>query len=129
MVFMNEALALIDRMVGKPTDLFDVFTTQKRRLPMTVNETETGFEYQLIAPGIPRNELEIEVKGRRIGLSYVAKEDTKSVIPYASFDYTWQVPNDADLESIEARSLDGILTIKVPKLASVVHSRKIEIAG
>lgn len=95
--------------------------------PASVNTTDTGYEITVVAPGIPRDEIDVEVTGRQLRISYDAREDTKSRIRHRAFSRTWRVPEDADLEQIGADYTDGVLTVTVPKLASVCQTRKIAI--
>lgn len=88
---------------------------------------EEGYEFLMVLPGLPKDEIELETKGRTLRVAYQCSPDTKAKINYGSFDRVWTLPNDADLEGVEAQHVDGILTIRVPRLASVVQTRAIAI--
>lgn len=93
----------------------------------TVMREDTGeaYEVTLVAPGLPKDEISVEVKGRTLRVAHQGTE--KSRIPYAPFERAWVLPNDADLDTIEAKHEHGILVITVPKLASITKTRSISI--
>jgi len=126
---------LIDDMlglVGTAAELEPHLETRRRPrsyLPTIMREDAgDAYEVSLVIPGLPKDQINIEVKGRTLHVAHQGTERTR--IPYAAFERAWTLPNDADLDAIEAKYEDGILIIKVPKLelASITKTRAITIA-
>lgn len=123
---------LIDDMlglVGTAAELEPHLETRRRPrnyLPTVMREdTGDAYEVSLVVPGLPKEKISVEVKGRTLHVAHQSSEGTR--IPYAAFERAWTLPNDADLDAIEAKHEHGILIIKVPKLASITKTRAISI--
>lgn len=124
-------------MYGIFDDMLNVFEAADRHvpaprrprhsIPASVEEDQKSYSVSLVVPGIPKDEIDVEVTGRRLRIAYQSKKETGARLAYQSFEKAWTVPEDADLERITADSIDGVLTVKVPKLDSVVRPRKIAI--
>lgn len=98
-------------------------------IPARVEEDQESYSVSMVVPGIPKEEIDVEVAGRRLRISHEAKAESGSRLAYKSFERSWNVPEDADLERVSADAVDGILTVRVPKLDSVVRPRKIAIGA
>lgn len=120
---LDEMLALVSPVEHTPT-----YNPRPRGLlPATWKQSEEdAYKHMLLAPGIPKDEIQVEVKGRILRVSFDS-ENTQAALPYPSFSHEWTLPTDADPENIEARHIDGILTIQVNKLASITQTRQIAV--
>jgi HSP20 family protein len=91
--------------------------------PMNVTEDADNFHVRAEVPGIKANELSItavknqlsiagkrEIQNENERVSWHRKER-----PEGSFNRTLTLPSELDVDRIEARYADGILTLKLPK--------------
>ena len=97
-----------------------------------VEETDDAYHVEIELPGIKKDDVAIEVGGRRLTVSGERKEKervgilrrrTRSV---GRFYYEVVLPGEVDEDGIHATLDDGVLTVMVPKAASE-RPRRIEI--
>lgn len=100
-------------------------------------EDEKQFEIQLAAPGMKKEDFNLNVDNQVLSVSYGKKEEEKEEDNYLrrefgmdSFTRSFSIPKTTDAENISARYEQGILYISVPKLnpEKARLSRSIEIA-
>lgn len=90
-----------------------------------INVTQDGDSFYLRAevPGIKASELSISALGNRVtiaGKREIPNEHERASYhrkerPEGSFNRTLALPAELDVERIDARYVDGILTLKLPK--------------
>jgi HSP20 family protein len=96
------------------------------------NSDEIAFS--LDVPGVKREDLELTVENGVLSVKGERKHDFaqgEQVLlgrPYGAFSRSFNLPDYADVEHLTADLVDGVLTIRVPKLASA-KPRKIQIGG
>ena len=104
---------------------FDDFTTFPRHAfertktyPTTkVNETETGYDVTLIAPGLSNEDFNVSLEGTTLTVSYEATTGGEtSLMSYSSFTKTWTVPQGTTENDVHAQYKSGVLTVTVNKL-------------
>ena len=86
-----------------------------------VLKTDEGYTIELAAPGFTRDEFEISVDNGILSV-HVGTSDTKDYsekltmqeYSYSSFTRSWNLPEDVNVESINARYEAGILALDVP---------------
>ncbi|HMY67344.1 MAG TPA: Hsp20/alpha crystallin family protein [Leptospiraceae bacterium] len=101
------------------------------RINIAENEKEIRIEAEL--PGIDEKDLSVEIKGRTLsihGERKAKKEEKKENYhivesSYGSFYRSVELPEEADLDKVEAKSKDGITTIIIPKLENSKTARKV----
>lgn len=100
-------------------------------------EDEKQFEIQLAAPGMKKEDFNLNVDNQVLSVSYGKNEEEKEGDNYLrrefgmdSFTRSFSIPKTTDAENISARYEQGILYISVPKLnpEKARLSRSIEIA-
>ena len=99
------------------------------RLPIDIYEDGEGYTFVAVAPGVKPEELTIETEGNVVKISgetiapAVAAEDKvralRSEIGYGKFSRSFELPEDIDADKIEAKLVDGIMTLHVPKAEAV----------
>ena len=94
-----------------PTASFDNYS---------MDEDATSYNLSIDMPGIKKEDLKIEVKDRTILIK--AESSGKRIRKYHR---SFSMPNTVDIEQVEADLSNGILTLKMPKLAE--KSRLIQI--
>ena len=101
-----------------------------------ISENDKAFTIRVDVPGVSEKELSIDVAGDRLTISGERKSerDEKSVDTYhvtertyGHFERSFEFAKNANLEAVEAKYKDGVLTVTVPK-AEVAKARKITIS-
>lgn len=102
-----------------------------------VNEKEDEGAYYLEVdlPGVKKEDISVEVKDNIMTISgerkFKKEEKDKGYVRtesfFGKFERRFTLPSDVDAQNIEAKTEDGILHIKIPKLKEKENSKKIEI--
>ncbi len=104
----------------------------------TVNtrEGDDAYYIEVDLPGVKKEDININVEDNTLTISGERKiekehkEDNfyKVESVYGKFERSFTLPEDVDTDKIEAKSEDGVLEIKIPKVAKVEKApKKIEI--
>src|SRR3954454_15212798 len=86
-----------------------------------IEETEDAWIVEAELPGVKREDVNVELRGSELAISGEIKEREREGIlrrrtrKTGEFDYHITLPGDADVDSIEARLDDGVLTVRIPK--------------
>jgi HSP20 family protein len=111
-------------------DLSDDFQVQgipRRNMAFTpginVNETENAYIIKADLPGMDKNTINVEVKGRNLVLSGERKEEAsqeeknfyRQELSYGSFLRSIPLPQDAKPNQIVSQYSNGVLTITIPR--------------
>ncbi len=124
------------------TDLFDrlpeFYSNRRINIPsVNIKETPKAFELDLAAPGLTRDDFNLEIAENLLSIS-AEKEETKEVedgytrkeFSYNSFCRTFRLPENVKVEKIDARYADGMLKVTIPKLKEkpISKSKHINVA-
>ena len=99
-------------------------------------ELENGFNIELSVPGYKKDQFKIEIEKNNLVVSVSLEEikdeskQTYSLKQFKlnSFTRKFSLPENADVEKIEATYLDGILTVMIGKtVKSPIESKSISI--
>jgi HSP20 family protein len=128
---------LVDNFFGKEFAL----ANERFNFPspaVNIKETEDGFQLQVSAPGFSKENISISMKNNLLTLhgnvesqDEVAEEKyTRKEFTTRSFERSFTLPTIVDGERIEARYVNGILHVNLPKKeeAKVKPERLISIA-
>jgi HSP20 family protein len=91
------------------------------RPPADVEESDDAYLVEIELPGIRKDDLDIEVTGRRLTVSGERKEKERVGIlrrrerTVGRFRYEVVVPGDVDEDGVEAGLDEGVLTVRLPK--------------
>ncbi|ABG99405.1 MULTISPECIES: Hsp20/alpha crystallin family protein [Rhodococcus] len=99
-----------------------------------VSETDDGYVVEVEVPGVAREDLDITLSANELEISgeFVEKKRagwlrTRSrTRRTGSFEFRTLLARDVDADKITATLADGVLTVTIPKTASV-RSRRIEV--
>lgn len=95
---------------------------------MNVLEDEKGYNLEIAAPGLTKNDFQISLdEDNDLVIKMEKKEENKDEdkkkgrflrheFSYAKFQQTVALPDDVDKENIEATVSDGVLKVTLPKL-------------
>ena len=103
----------------------------------TVNTREGEFAYHVDVdlPGVKKEDIKIDlnkgvltISGERKTKEEVKQEDYYKIETYfGKFSRSFTLPDNVDIENIEAKSDNGVLEIVIPKLKDDVSKKSIEI--
>ncbi len=99
-------------------------TTTKRTPPMDIADLGDHYEMHLEMPGIPKDNINIEVTPNTIEVSAQYNEDTEEKNKNwlrrerssTSYYRALEVPEELKTNNVDAEFNDGILTVKLPKV-------------
>jgi HSP20 family protein len=102
--------------------------SQYNTLPaVNVKEIENAFHIEVAAPGLKKEDFKLSLNESRLTISVnqeqKTEENTEKFIrkefSFTSFQRTFNLPKNVEIEGIGATYTDGILTINVPKQEEV----------
>ncbi len=97
-----------------------------------VEESDEAYAVEIELPGVKKDDLDIEVTGRRLTVSGERREKERVGIlrrqerVVGRFRYEVVLPGDVDEAGVEAHLDEGVLSIRVPKPAAE-RPRRIEV--
>ena len=105
---------------------------QEQTLGVNVREEEEAYVLSALVPGLKSEDLNIQVLDDilRIEGEYKA-DDNKYLLnelPNGSFSRTLRLPAAIDAEHVEAKIIDGVLTLSLPKAESA-RPKKIKVTS
>jgi HSP20 family protein len=89
-----------------------------------LEETDDAYLVEIELPGVKRDDVSVEVAGRRLTVSGERKERQRVGIlrrrtrTVGRFHYEVVLPGDVEEEGVTASMEEGVLTLRVPKPAS-----------
>lgn len=91
---------------------------------VNVKETETGFQLELAAPGLKKEDLKINIENNTLTIGYkseakteeTAEKFTRQEFGFTSFERSFRLPKTVNADAIKADYTDGILTVELPKV-------------
>lgn len=116
------------------------FSETDTTLPaVNVKELKDGYEIEMSAPGLKKEDFNIELNNNVLVISSEKKEEdetkdedgryTRREFSYQSFCRSFNLPDTVDTEKIDAKYENGILTLTIPNVEEVEESpKRIEIS-
>ena len=90
----------------------------------TATETEDDITINLTVPGYGKKDIDIEMIGDELTIAGKENKDRN----LSGFKKAYRISNDSiDVDGINAKCENGLLTVTVPKIVPEVVSRKIKI--
>ncbi len=106
----------------------DFFTSGSKthfQVPVNFSETDQSFEMELIAPGLRKEDLKINVTGDVLSVSYESTEEQnekkeneqwlRKEYSMQTFSRSFKLDVTVDMHNISARYQNGILYLSLPK--------------
>lgn len=100
-------------------------TTNTTIPAVNIKETGDGFEVEMAAPGMQKEDFRVELDGNQLTISseFESKNEmkegerfTRREFSYQSFQRSFTLPkNVVDIDQIEARYENGVLRLLIPK--------------
>lgn len=100
---------------------------------VNIKETDTTFEFEVLAPGFKKEEISIELENRILKISAQqeeqeeVKEGTKFLrteFSNSTFERSFKLPQSILEDNISARMENGILMISVQKVAKIEPEKR-----
>ena len=132
-----DPVRLLDRMVEDAMNgSFGAATNAKSFVPQVdVRSNDDRVLFFFDVPGVKKEDIEITlergvltVKGARQFEAGAAKEQLLLGRAYGTFTRSFSLPDHLDDEKLDAKLVDGVLTIEIPRLQKA-KPRRIEIKG
>ena len=110
----------------------DFGTKAQGFIPVNVKETKEAYQLEVVAPGFDKNDFTINLEKNILTVSAERKseaenKDEKQIrkeYSYHSFKRSFTVDEKVDAEKIEAKYVNGVLTLNLPRKAEVKASAK-----
>jgi len=102
---------------------------------VNTREDEKGYYIEIDLPGVKKEDINIDlndkiltISGERKFKEEVKKEHYYKIeTAFGKFERSFTIPEDADIENIEAKSENGVLEIFIPKIKKEAPKKRIEI--
>ncbi|OFX61414.1 MAG: hypothetical protein A2066_00455 [Bacteroidetes bacterium GWB2_41_8] len=105
---------------------------------VNIYENNEKFEIEIAAPGLEKEDFKIDLKDEYLIVSSEKKDKkeekekgkvVRSEFRYSSFQRSFSLPHEIDIQAINANHKNGVLTISLPKKVEYKNnlSRQIEI--
>jgi len=106
-----------------PSVITSNFNTGMTLPKVNIKETPDAFVVDMAVPGMKKSDFHIDLENQTLCISTELNEEnvhteenyTRREFGYASFKRTFSLPDSVNDEKIDAKYLDGILSILLPK--------------
>jgi len=116
-----------------PTLFKDDFDSSlKNFVPVNIRETKEAYQLEVVAPGFEKNDFNINLEKSVLTISAEKKNEVKEESEkqirkeyhYRSFKRSFTLDEKIDAEKIEAKYVNGVLTLNLPRKVEVKASTK-----
>ena len=83
--------------------------------PISAHETETGYRYDLELPGLKKDELKVTLTDGVLAVKGQKRLFRDGAETAVEVERSLLVPEDVDPEKVQARYVEGILTLEISK--------------
>ena len=113
-------------------DWLQPYSFENKQLPaVNIQEMDQAFLVELVAPGLKKEDLQVEVEKDVLSIASEAEGKTEEIGRYtrkeynfASFRRTFSIPESVDSKKIDALYSEGVLTVTLPKRKEAVQQAK-----
>ena len=109
----------------------DSFTAKTLTLPrVNITENNKSYDLSLVAPGLTKKDFKIDVDGNLLTISAQKEESkeekeekyTRQEYNYSSFSRSFILPEEVQLDKIDAAYDGGVLKLTLPKTEKAIKS-------
>lgn len=125
---------LLDNFFNEIPTVFreDFASNMKDFVPVNVKENKDGYQLELVAPGFEKNDFKVNVENNVLTISVdkkieVKTENEKQIrreYSFRSFKRSFTLDEKIDADHIEAKYVNGVLTLNLPRKEEVKASAK-----
>ena len=131
-----------DSFFGEFNDIFNTLSRQGKRYSVITGQltpkaniahNDSGFQISVAAPGLSRSDFNIEIADSVLTVSTEneIKEDENSLrkeYSYHKFSRSWSLPENANIDSVSAEYIAGVLELNIPvEEVNINKTKKIEV--
>lgn len=119
---------------GFPSVFRDDFSTPqiKQFAPVNVKEVENGYQLEVVAPGLEKENFALSLDKNILTISAEQKRESEAKsethlrreYKFQSFKRSFTVDENIDTENIDAKYINGVLVVSLPKKAEVKPATK-----
>jgi HSP20 family protein len=130
----SNGFSLLENFLNEiPTEFKDDFGTNvKGSVPVNIKETKDAYLVDVVAPGFEKNDFTLNLDKNILTISGERKNEVKSEsekeirneYSYRTFKRVFTLDEKIDGEKIEAKYVNGVLTLNLPKKVEVKASVK-----
>lgn len=99
----------------------------KQFVPVNVKEVENGFQLEVVAPGFSKEDFAINLEQNLLTIGAEIKSESeaktekhlKKEYKFQSFKRSFTIDESIDTENIDAKYINGVLVVTLPKKAEV----------
>ena len=110
----------------------DLGTTAKDFVPVNVKQTMDAYQLEVVAPGFEKNDFNVNIDKSILTISAEKKTEVKDEnekqirkeYSYRSFKRSFTIDEKVDAEKVEAKYVNGVLTLNLPRKEEVKASAK-----
>lgn len=124
----------ISSLMSDVVNVLDTVNPLDAQVPMNVKEYSEGFTVEIIIPGIKKEDVAISIEQNKLVVSYKHEYIVEENITYLKrefetkdFKRSFSLPNNINVEGINASYDEGILSVVLPKNSNQ-ERKKIEIS-
>ncbi|MBD0399809.1 Hsp20/alpha crystallin family protein [Flammeovirga sp. EKP202] len=124
----------ISSLMSDVVNVLDTVNPLDAQVPMNVKEYAEGFTVEIVIPGIKKEDVEIAIEQNKLVVTYKHTEIEQEGVKYLKrefvgkdFKRSFTLPNNINVEGINASYDDGILSVVLPKNAPA-EKKTIEIS-
>lgn len=114
--------AFISSLMSDVVNVLDTVNPLDAQVPMNVKEYAEGYTVEIIVPGVNKENIEIAIEQNQLVVSYKHTEEEQEGITYLKrefrkkgFKRSFTLPNNINVEEINASYDNGILSVILPK--------------
>lgn len=104
----------------------------KHPVPVNVIESESGYQLEVVAPGLSKQDFKVELEKNLLTISFEKKTEEgqkeekfiRREYSIQSFRRSFTVNENIDADNISAQYINGVLTLNLPRKAQVKASSK-----
>jgi HSP20 family protein len=115
-------------------DFFNDFNSSewKSSVPVNIKESKDAYLLEVVAPGFEKTDFKVNLEDNLLTISLEKKNETKEEnekeirreYSYRSFKRSFTLDEKIDGTAIEAKYVNGVLTLNLPKKAEVKQAAK-----
>jgi HSP20 family protein len=101
-------------------------------VPVNIKETEGAYQLDIVAPGFEKNDFKVNIEANILTVSAEKKTEEKkenekqvrNEYSYRSFKRSFTIDEKIDASHIDAKYVNGVLALNLPKKAEVKEAAK-----
>jgi HSP20 family protein len=121
---------LMDDLFSELPVLYKNGSNQSGFVPVNIKDREKSYQVEVVAPGFEKNDFKVNLDQDILTISAEKKDETKNEnekqirreYSYRSFKRSFTIDEKIDATGIEAKYVNGVLTLNLPKKEQVKAS-------